>query len=441
MKKTTLIGFWAFLLANLFMVIWGWWAGSHGLFSSDTAGLLLAFGRLTGLLGVFCVLLEFVLIGRPVWLERFIGFDRLANWHHLNGFLALSFIFLHPILLGFSYAIDAKTSFLLQMVDFFQHFEGVNLAFISLFIFLTAVVLSVQLIKKRFKYETWHWVHLSIYLAVFLAFGHQLKNGGDLLSNKLFSLYWIILYIAVIAHFIFFRFLMPLYNFWKFDFRVDHLVQETADTWSIFITGKNLANFRVRPGQFMSFRFLDGKRWSQAHHFSISGLLENNLFRITVKKLGDFSSSVAELKKGTKVLIEGPFGVFTLLPEPKQKYLFVAGGVGITPIMSLLHQAAADNDVILLYGSKTTADIIFREELEKLSQEFPVVIHHILSNDPTYEGEKGHIDSDKLQKVVTDLRERQVYICGPRVMTDGICKFLIGYGVPSRQIHYEKFTF
>jgi predicted ferric reductase len=441
MKNLKVAGLYALLLLNPALILWGWWTGSHGLFSSDLAGLLLAFGRLSGLLAVFCVLLEFVLIGRPVWLERVFGFDKLANWHHLNGFLALFFIAVHPVLLGFSYAIDAKITFWAQLVDFFQNFQGVNQAVFSVFLFAAVVMLSVQLIKRRLKYETWLVVHLFIYLAVILAFAHQLQVGGDFLSNKTFTWCWIVLYWLVFGNFIVFRFIKPLYDFFRQDFRVERLVQETADTWSIYISGKHLEKLRIRPGQFMTFRFLDRKRCWQAHPFSVSGAVKNKIFRITVKKLGDSTRAIDGLKKGTKVLIEGPFGTFTLSDRPKQKLLFIAGGVGITPIMSLLHQAAPDNDAILLYGSKTGNDIIFKEELRILSDKYPVKIHHVLSNEENYQGEKGRIDAAKLQKLVADLKERHIYMCGPKEMTDSLCKFLDQASVPREQVHYEKFVF
>lgn len=429
------------LLANLAVIFWGWWAGSHGLFSSDTAGLLLAFGRLTGLLSVFCVLLEFVLIGRPVWLEKFFGHDKLAYFHHLNGFLALFFILVHPVLLAFSYAMDAKTSFWLQMVDFFQNFEGVAAATVAVFLFLAVVVLSIKLIRRHFRYEAWFLVHLLTYLAVILAFSHQLEIGGDLLGNKLFSAYWTGLYLVVFANFLVFKLIVPLYNFTRFRFEVAKVEQETEDTFSIQISGKNPAKFRMKAGQFLIIRFLQKGFWWEAHPFSVSQRNLDGSFRITIKKLGDFTSRISELNPSAKVFIEGPFGTFTPREEKNCKYLFIAGGVGITPIISILREVCDCHDSILLYAAKKQNQLIFHDELRELGSKYKFPIHFIISDEPDFRGEQGQINLEKLRKLVPDLKDREIYLCGPRPMTAALMKIFSELGIPTGQIHYEKFSF
>jgi predicted ferric reductase len=449
MKKTIKIGLIILLLANFLVVMAGWWAGSHQLFRTDLAGVLLAMGRLSGLLAVFCVLLEFLLMAKPNWLERYYGLDKLARFHHWNGFLALTFIIVHPILLGFSYSLDLNTGFWSQMWDFILHYEDVANAAIALVLFGLLVVVSVSLVKKRFGYELWFLVHLLAYVAVILAYGHEMALGGSLLSNKLFAAYWIGLYVFVFANLVMFRLAVPLWIYLKFQPQVQKVVQETPGAWSIYIRGKNLEQLKVQPGQFFKVRYLANGFWFQSHPFSVSkvpgekGPVEGteDCLRITVKALGDYTSGMGSLKSGTKVLLEGPFGTFTVDPSLDRKYLFIAGGVGITPLIPLIKRAGAAHSTRLLYGSRIENEIIFREELEKLQKELKMFqCVHIISNDQNYRGEKGRLDQEKLLRLVPDLKEREIYLCGPVAMVNSLLVILKQLQIRPGQIHYEKFS-
>ena len=426
---------------NIAIIIGFWWTVSHKLLlSGDASSMLLAFGRLTGLLAVLFVLLQFLLMGRPVWIEKIFGLDKLARIHHLNGYLSISFILLHPVLLITSYAIRNEVGLIEQYVDFFHNYRDVWQASIAVILFTGIVFLSITIARKRLKYESWYFIHLLTYLAVLLAFGHQLKIGGDLLTNKSFAAYWWMLYIFVFGNVLIFRFMKPVYNSVKYRFTVSDVVAETADTNSVYITGRNLHKFRTKAGQFIILRFLAKGFWWQAHPFSLSFVPKNNQIRITVKNCGDFTSKIPEIKKGTPLYIDGPYGVFTPKPEQDIKYLFIAGGVGITPIRTMIERVAEEHDLILLYGNKKATDIIFRKELDELKTKHDFPVHHILSDQPDYEGEKGRIDKEKLLRLVKDIKEREIYICGPVPMMDGIIKLLRETGVKRERIHFEKFS-
>ncbi len=443
MKKRESIkkyGIFAALCANIGVIIGFWWSVSHKLLWGDASSILLALGRLTGLLAVLFVLLQFLLMGRPFWIEKIFGLDKLARIHHLNGYFSISFILLHPILLVTSYAITNKVGLIDQYMDFITNYRDVWQAGIAVVLFTSIVFLSIYIVRKRLKYESWYFIHLLTYLAVLLAFGHQLKIGGDLLMNKAFAYYWWVLYLFVFGNVLLFRFMKPVYNSLKYRFTVSDVVAETADTNSVYITGKNLHNFRTKAGQFIILRFLAKGFWWQAHPFSLSFVPKNNQIRITVKNCGDFTSKIREIKKGTAVYIDGPYGVFTPEHGADVKYLFIAGGVGITPIRSMIEQIAEEHELMLLYANKKTTDIIFKKELEELKTQHGFSLHHVLSDQPDYEGEKGRIDKEKLLRLVKDIKEREIYICGPVPMMDGIIKILKEIGVKREQVHFEKFS-
>jgi predicted ferric reductase len=216
--------------------------------------------------------------------------------------------------------------------------------------------------------------------------------------------------------------------------------KESGDAISVYITGRNLMNFQVKPGQFLIFRFLNKTYWWQHHPFSASYIPKNNMLRITVKNSGDFTGDINSMKKGTPVMIDGPYGTFTIPQSNLKKYVFIAGGIGITPIRSLIEQTAPDNDIVVLYTSKTPTEFSLQKELDELANIYHFPITYIVTQDDTYKGEKGRIDDEKIKRLVPDYMKREVYLCGPVAMMEGIKKVLISIGVEKGRIHYEKFS-
>ncbi|MCC6643646.1 ferric reductase-like transmembrane domain-containing protein [Candidatus Peregrinibacteria bacterium] len=430
---------WLILGINLAIIGHFWWANASFSFNT-TPGVLLAFGQLTGLLAAFFVLMQLVFIGRATWIEKVFGLDKLTNIHRLNGYLSLLTILAHPIFIIASYSAAAKISFIDQFIEFWQNYEDIPATAIAVVIFVAIVFLSIYIVRKRFKYESWYYIHLLTYLAIALGFGHQLKLGSTLLSNPVFYNYWLVLYAFVFGNLIIFHFITPIYLFFKHQFRVEKLVQETADTWSVYISGKNLNSWKTEPGQFITVRFLAKNFYFQAHPFSLSAIPTNEHFRITIKVCGDFTGNIPKLKPGTKVIIGGAYGIFTANNQAKEKYLFIAGGVGITPIRSLVEDLAPQHDISLIYSNRSADNVIFKNELDQIASKHPFPIHYLYTSENTGQV-NGRLDEDKLNTLIKDLKERQVYLCGPLPMNKAISALLRKMGLSAEQIHFEKFSF
>jgi predicted ferric reductase len=425
---------------NLLIILFFWWNGSASLLSGRLPDIILAFGRLCGLLAVYFVLLQFVMRGRAVWIEHTFGLNNLATAHRLNGYLSISFITLHVLSILTSNSMISGNNIFIQAFIFVTTYFDLLKAFLAFLLFITIVFFSIYIVRKRLKYETWYYIHLLTYLAILLAWGHQLNFGGDFASSQVFVWYWYTLYIFVFGNLLVFRFLRQGYLFVKYRFRVAEIVKEADNSASVYITGNNLSAFKSQPGQFFILRFLDTKRWMEAHPFSLSFVPKNNLFRLTIKNVGDFTSEITKLKKGTPILLDGPLGTFTSKSATKDKYLFIAGGVGITPIRSLIEELAVlKKDFILLYSNKTT-DIIFKKELDGLVRQYNFPIHYIISEDKSYKGEKGRIDAEKIKRLAPDFLKRDIYLCGPVPMMDSLIKTLQDLGVSHSSIHYERFS-
>lgn len=423
---------------NLFIIVFFWWQGSSNLFTGELANSLLAIARLFGLLAVYFILLQFVLRGRAVWIEETFGLNNLSTVHRLNGYLSLFFILSHFTLILTSYSLAANIHIVAQFIQFITTYIDLLQAFIALLLFVTIVFVSIYVVRRRLKYEIWYYVHLATYLAILFAWGHQLKFGGDFVNN-IFVWYWYGLYIFVFGNLFIFRWLRQGYLFLKYRFIVTEIVKEADGATSVYITGNNLSDFSVQPGQFFILRFLDKNRWWQAHPFSLSFVPKQNMLRVTIKNVGDFTSQIPQLKKGTPILLDGPLGTFTSAHAKKNKFLFIAGGVGITPIRSLIEEVAMrKKDIVLLYSNKTT-DIIFKKELEVLAATYKFPIHYVVTEDSLYKGEKGRIDEKKIKRLVPDFLKRDIYLCGPVPMMNALIRSLKERGVDHAALHYEKF--
>ena len=122
--------------------------------------------------------------------------------------------------------------------------------------------------------------------------------------------------------------------------------------------------------------------------------------------------------------------------------MIVAAGIGITPIRSLAEElAGGGRDVPVLYGNRNKAAIVFHKELDELEATYPNLrVIHILTHDPSWTGEKGRIDAEKIRRFASDVAERDVYLCGPRIMMKDVLKALAAMGVPRSAIHWERFS-
>jgi ferredoxin-NADP reductase len=215
------------------------------------------------------------------------------------------------------------------------------------------------------------------------------------------------------------------------------VVAEGPDVVSLRIGGRGLERLRAEPGQFFLWRFLARGRWWKAHPFSLSAAPDGQSLRITVKALGDDSAGLSGIPVGTRVVAEGPFGVFTEAARRRAKVLLVAGGIGITPVRALMEQIRGD--AVVLYRVVTDDDVVFRSELDDLADARGLALHYVVGDHATDEG-RNHLSPDHLHELVPDIEERDVFVCGPPGLTDAVTRSVRAAGVPRRHIHAERFA-
>jgi predicted ferric reductase len=432
----------AYLLffANALVIFIMWWSSSGFEITRSASDTYNGLGRITGLIGTYLVLCQLLLMARTVWLESAFGFERMAVLHKWNGYAAVGLLVAHAVFQTLGYQLGDGKNVAAQLGDFIANYEGLLGAIVAMGLFLALALTSITIARRHLAYETWYYVHLYSYLAVALAFSHQLATGVDFAGNPAFVFYWCFLYVYVIGLLVLHRVAKPLVAYERHRFRVQSVQKEARGVFSVYIAGRHLDRFQAQAGQFAIWRFLDRARWWQAHPFSISAIPDGRHLRITVKNIGDFTSTVHSLKPGTPVLVEGPFGKFTERPATR-KVLLIAGGIGITPIRPLAEEMAIDGfDVRVLYRAHGAGDLVFKQELDSLADRHGVRLQYLLSEDG---GRKWPKDTwfraETLLSLVPEIRQRVVYVCGPVPMTASVVSSLHKLGVPPGQIRTEAF--
>jgi len=424
------------------LVIAGMWLRHGGIANAQGPGAVAtATGQLTGLFGAYAVLIELLLMSRIGWIERYLGLDRMAVWHRWNGFAAVWLLVAHTVFITLGYAASNRASFLGQTGDFIRHYPDVLMAYFALGMFIAIAATSVRLARRELRRETWHLVHLYAYLAVALGFAHQLAVGSDFVTDRAARVYWIALYVVVAAALIGWRAVRPIALNLEHRLRVESVVPEAPGVVSIHVSGRRLDRLGAQPGQFFLWRFLTKDGWYKAHPFSLSAPPTRDSMRFTVKNLGDETARMQQVRPGTRLFAEGPYGTFTAARRTRREVLLIAAGIGITPLRALVEAIPARRgEVMLLYRIVHPRDAIFEDELRELARSRGIVVH-IIPGSEIGDDNTDLLSVPSLRAGVPRIASRDCYICGPPSFVDALRRRLERLGVPRRNIHFERFEF
>jgi predicted ferric reductase len=411
--------------------------------STESAGSLgapggpaTALGRLAGLVGTYLMLIVVVLVARLPALERAIGQDRLVRWHRRLAPWPLSLIAAHGALITLGYAQAAGTGPLHQLGLLLTSYPGVLAATAGFGLLAMAGVTSYRRARARMRHETWWAVHLYVYLGLALSFSHQLSTGAAFIAQPAARVWWISIWLATAGVVLVYRIGLPVWRSLYHRLRVVAVHREGPGVVSLVLEGYRLDRLAVAGGQFLQWRFLRPGLWWQAHPYSLSALPTSSHLRVTVKDLGDHSSELARLRPGTRVAIEGPYGAFTHHARARDAVLLVGAGVGVTPLRALLEDLPAHVDVEVLLRASTEQDLVLEHEVAELVERRGGRLHRLL-------GPRSAVQLDRasLRRLVPDVAERDVYICGPDGFSSAVERAARASGTPRAQVHREAFAF
>jgi predicted ferric reductase len=361
------------------------------------------------------------------------------------GFTSFNLMVAHIALVTLGYS-GSVTGFPKMLWNLIVDYPGMLLALAGTLMLVLVVVTSIRKARKRLRYESWHLLHLYAYLGVGLALPHQMWTGTDFIGSPVATAYWWSLWGAAALSVIWFRLAVPLIMSSRHRLEVTRVTNEAPGVVSVQMRGVKLDQLPIRAGQFMFWRFLSGPGWSRAHPYSLSAAPDGRSLRITVKNLGDDSGKTGNLRPGTRVLFEGPYGRLTGETYRGGPVTMLACGVGVTPLRALLEELPYQpGQATLVYRSHAQRDIIFRDELTDLARRRGVRVVHVLgkrADRPSWLPQNAaHLaDGKALLDIVPNLAQNQIYICGPTPWMHAAQAAVLDCGVAKANIHSEEFS-
>ncbi len=430
------------------LIVVALWVAGGGIQAMDSlAGALTSLGRITALVASDLLLIQVLLMARIPMVERSYGQDELTRRHRLVGFWSFWLMIAHVVLIVIGYAVTIQANVFVEFWNLVVDYPGMLLALVGTLLLVMVVALSIRAARKKLRYEAWHLIHLYAYLGVGLAVPHQLWTGQEFLSSPVATIYWWTLWAAAAAAIIIFRIVLPLARSAYYGLRVTHVVRETPDIVSVWMQGRHLDKMPVTAGQFFTWRFMSGKGWTRGHPYSLSAAPTEDTLRITVKDLGDGSHALADVKPGSRVLIEGPYGRLTGSVRTRRKVTLLASGIGVAPLRALLEDLPqAPGDVTFVYRARSTADLALRREIDEIAQRTGARVVYLVG--PRLQGRDTWLpesagalsDVEALQRIVPDITANDIYLCGAESWMAAARTAALEAGVPKKQIHVEHFA-
>lgn len=412
---------------------------------------MLNLGRVAGLVGTVMYALNLVYSTRLRFLEGlFGGLNRVYIAHHMLGGLALVMLSLHPLFLALRYVTTSMKQAALMLVpnglfpvnalfDVNHLYHSPVLQQWALFFGIIAFWGMVALLLVTFfvtiPYRLWLITHRFLGVAFAISALHILFISSDTSKDPFMKGYMLtIIAIGLVA----FLYKTLLGNIiirrYKYTIREAKTVAGNVVQVLLDPTGKTMS---YQPGQFVFIRFHGEGVKPEWHPFSISSSPHDDGLQISIKGLGDFTNSLGALKPGMTADIEGAYGRFSYTNYRNKQQIWIAGGIGVTPFLSMMKNLPPDMKVDLYYSVKTESELIDWPLLYQEATRQPQVLRVI-----PFIGDKQpkFLDADFIDETSGGFKGKDIYICGPPPMMSSLRGQLKAKGVPGTSIHSEEFA-
>jgi 3-phenylpropionate/trans-cinnamate dioxygenase ferredoxin reductase subunit len=413
--------------------------------SGDDSPLLSQLSVGMGLLATSFLVCAVVLPSRLRSLTRTFGIEGVLGIHRFVGLLVALLVLTHIALVM---AANPANVELLDIV----HAPGRARAATGATVALGGLI-GLSLLRKRLRhrYEVWRWVHLALAGSMLVLTALHIWWLDHLVRDAAMRAWLTVLALGVLGVLAYRWLWRPVFGA-QSEFVVREVRPET-DTVSTLVLeprrdrhglGRRSLNFA--PGQFAWLRLNPSIR-AEEHPFTIASSAHTGEWtEFTIRHIGDFTRTIRRLRPGSPVWIDGPHGAFSVDLQPSTGLVMVAGGVGITPMMSMLRTLAHRHDRRphrLVVVAKTTDELLFREELSQLKERLDLTVMELLRQPPEgWTGATGAVDEKLLTTLLPGkFRRNQLdyFLCGPPALVNDVLTVLAGMDIPPPRIHTEQF--
>lgn len=416
--------------------------------------IMLNLGRITGLVGMVMYALNLIYATRLRFLEHFFGgLNRVYIAHHLLGGLALVFLSLHPLFLALRYVTTSlKQAALLLLPNGLTPLSGIfNVHSIyhaglveqwaitlGIIAFWGMVGLLLVTFFIKIPYRVWLFTHKFLGVAFFIGGLHVLFITSDTSTHAGIKYYMLTITSLGIIAFVYRSLLSNIF--------IRHYKYSVSD---VKVVAGNVTQLQMKPLQatmpykpgqfiFICFKNTGTKLSREWHPFSISSGTADGVLQVSVKGLGDYTNSLVDIQPGAIAEIEGAYGRFSYNNFKNRNQIWVGGGIGITPFLSMARSLPDDGFKIDLYYSvKSESEIIDWHSLYSIAMakngNFRVI---------PYIGDQqtGHLNADYIEQSSGGLAGKDIFICGPPAMMQSLRAQFKQKGIPKTSLHTEEFA-
>lgn len=416
-------------ITPLFLLIFNSTNGISFILTPNTFLPLL--GKILGLVGTILFSLSLILSSRLHFIEKiFNGLDKLYIKHSKIGQIALIMLLFHPIFLIPKYAdnIHEAANFLSPGNNWAN-----NWGRLSLVLMLVLIIITLYL---RPKYNIWKFTHKFLTLAFFFASIHIWLVSSDTSHNLPLRLYMLT--------FIFLGILTSLYKtvfgkifIKKYQYKITELNPLNNDIIQIKLKPLN-QKISYQPGQFAFLNFKNHKIGAESHPFSFTSNSNEDYISFSIKNLGDFTSQLKDVTTKTLVDIEGPYGNFSYQNLSNKSQVWIGGGIGITPFISMAKSLTPKSEyqIELFYCVKNQTEAVHLEELNNIAKSLDKILKII----PCYSQQSGRFTLEKLKQMSTNLNQKELLICSPKPMIFNLKKQWLEQNYSLNNFHFEEFS-
>ena len=391
-----------------------------------------------GFAGASIMCVQFALTARFKHVQAPFGIDLVYHFHRQITFVALALVVLHPVLL---IVLDLDTAALFNVITAPWR---ARFAVASTLALLAIVVTSVWRKGFRIPYEHWRRIHAILAVAVVAMAIAHIELVGHYVNTPLKRVIWIVYPAVWLGLLLWAQIVKPLV-IRRRPYVLRNVTRVAEGTWNLTLRPAGHSGLRFSPGQF-AWLSLDHRPFTHREHpFSFSsGTSDLPEVSFTIRERGDFTSGIGALDTGTRVFLDGPYGHFSYVRHPAAGYVFIAGGIGITPIISMLRTLAEAGDrrpLHLICSARDPGRMVFREEIDRLTERLDMKVAYILRVPPPgWKGEQGRLDAEMLARLLpADKTGYHFFVCGPDEMMDLVEDELLGHGIGFGRVHSERF--
>lgn len=402
-------------------------------------GFWIEFGVGLGFAGLIMLCLQFMLTARFARVAAVYGQDAMLQFHRQMGIIAAVFILTHHALL-----LVVEPTY----VEFLDPRANLPRALALAFALIALGLLIIPSLWRKslgIPYEWWRLTHgILSFMLLGIGLAHTLRVA-HYVSDWWKQAFWVGLTGMALFLLIHVRVIRPL-MMRRHPYRVVEVRRERANSWTVALEPERHAGMNFRAGQYAWLTLGDSPFSLHQHPFSFSSsALSPRRLEFTIKELGDFTRTIGQVPLGSRAYLEGPFGAFNIDVNASDETVFIAGGIGIAPIMSMVKTFRDRSDqrpLVLIYAANRREDILFREEFDELRRHLNLRITYVLASpEEGWEGERGLITGEMLARHLSSPENRtcQYFVCGPEQMMNIVERALLSRGTPLRNIHAERF--